>query len=155
MKRTPEKCIAFLRQIKNTCYDQILEHHRQGKDIVFVSDKFGCYKIAFNKLFFHVAELVFGISIKLRIKGVKHNNNPIERYNQDIDDRTKTMRNFGSFSGAENFLDLKRIIRNYVNLHMQLKGLTPAEKADVDLNLGQNKLLNLIKYVRINHISKR
>jgi hypothetical protein len=55
------------------------------------------------------------------------------------------MRNFGSFSGAENFLNLKPIIHNFVNPHMQLRGLTPAEKADIDLNLGQNKLLNLIR----------
>jgi hypothetical protein len=96
-------------------------------------------------LFYHVAKLTFGVPIKLKIRGVKHNNNSIERYNQDIDDRVKTMRNFGSFSGAENFLNLKPIIKNFVNPHMQLKGFTPAEKADINLNLGQNKLLNLIK----------
>jgi hypothetical protein len=66
------------------------------------------------------------------------------------------MRNFGSFSGAEKFLDLKRIIHNYVNPHMQLKGLTPAEKADIDLKLGQNKLINLIKKQALkNHHSQR
>jgi transposase-like protein len=85
------------------------------------------------------------VPIKLKIRGVKHNNNPIERYNQDIDDRVKTTRNFGSFSSAGHFLDLKRIIHNFVNPHMQLKGFTPAEKADVNLNLGQNKIMNLIK----------
>jgi transposase-like protein len=144
-KRTPKKCIEFLRQIKNNCYTQIIERHRQGKDIIFVSDKFGCYKIAFKKLFLYVAKLRFGIPIKLKIRGLKHNNNPIERYNQDIEDRIKIMRNFGSFSRAEYFLDLKKIIHNFINPHMQLKGLTPAEKADVDLKLGQNKLLELIK----------
>lgn len=76
---------------------------------------------------------------------MKHNNNPIERYNQDIEDRVKTMRNFASFSRAEHFLNLKRIIHNFINPHMQLKGLTPAEKAEIDLKLGRNKLLELIK----------
>ena len=53
---------------------------------------------------------------------------------------------FGSFSGAESFMNLKHIIHNFVNPHQQLKGRTPAEAAEIDLNLGRNKLLNLIKY---------
>lgn len=137
--------MEFLRQIKNVCYTQILERHRHKNDVIFVSDKFGCYKIAFNRLFLHVAKLVFGVPIKLKIKGLKHNNNPIERYNQDIDDRIKIMRNFGSFRGAEDFLNLKKIIHNFANPHMQLKGATPAEKAGLDLKLGRNKFLRLIK----------
>jgi transposase-like protein len=144
-KRTPEKCVEFLREIKNSCYEQILERRKNKNKIVFVSGKFGCYKIAFNKLFFHVAKLVFGVPIKLKNKGLKHNNNPIERYNQTIEDRIKTMRNFSSFSRATHFLNLRRIIYNFVNPHMQLKGLTPAEKANINLDLGRNKILNLIK----------
>ena len=144
-KRTPQKCVDFLSQIKKCCYAQIIERHLQRKEVIFVSDKFGCYKIAFNKLFLHVAKLRFGVPIKLKIKGLKHNNNSIERYNQDINDRIKTMRNFGSFRRAEYFLNLKRIIHNFVNPHMQLGGITPAEKAEIDLELGRNKFLELIK----------
>ena len=76
--------------------------------------------------------------------GLKHNNNPIERYNGDIKDRTKTMRDFGSHDGAEIFLNMRRIIHNFINPHMWLNGKTPAEAAGVDLNLGRRKLLNLI-----------
>ena len=144
----------FLSQIKETCYKQILdiykkEKHKKSKKkrlIVFVSDGFENYKNAFNKLFCYVAKLVFGIPIKLQKHGVNHNNNAIERYNSDIDDRTKTMRHFGSFNGAKYFLNLKHIIHNFVNPHMQLKGRTPAEEAGVDLKLGRRKLLNLIRY---------
>lgn len=148
--------MEFLKQIKDICYNQILERHRNKNKVIFVSDKFGCYKIAFNKLFLHVAKLVFGVSIKLKIRGLKHNNNSIERYNQDIDDRIKIMRNFGSFKGAEDFLNLKRIIHNFVNPHMQLKGKTPAEAAGINLNLKRKKLLNLIKkYAKNKHHSLR
>ena len=83
---------------------------------------------------------------KAKRGGLKHNNNHIERYNQDIKDRIKTMRNFGSDKGAENFLNLRHIIHNFVNPHMQLKGNTPAESAGIDLKLGRRKLLNLIRY---------
>ena len=55
------------------------------------------------------------------------------------------MRHFGSFEGAENFLNLKTIIHNFVNPHMQLQGKTPAEEAEIDLKLGRQKLLNIIK----------
>jgi transposase-like protein len=155
-RRTPAKCIIFLRQIKETCYEQIFQRYIEKNKIVFVSDKFGPYKIAFNKLFFRVAKLTFGIPIACKKYKLKHNNNPIERYNQDIDDRIKVMRNFGSFNGAEDFLNLKRIIHNFVNPHMQLKWVTPAEKTGLDLKLGRNKFLTLIKLnAQNNHHSKR
>lgn len=124
--------------------------------IIFVCDKFVNYKNAFNKLFCFVAKLRFGIPIKAKRNGLKHNNNHIERYNQDIKDRIKTMRDFGSAKGAEHFLNLKHIIHNFVNPHMQLKGKTPAEEAGIDLKLRRRKLLNLIRgYAKNKHHSLR
>ena len=152
-KRTIKKCVEFLWQIKATCYNQILEVYQMEKDkpkrkkklIIFVCDKFANYKNAFNKLFCFVAKLRFGIPIKAKKNGFKHNNNHIERYNQDIKDRIKTMRGFFSYRRAEYFLNLKCIVHNFVNPHMQLKGKTPAEVAGVNLKLGRRKLYNLIK----------
>ena len=75
---------------------------------------------------------------------------------QDLKDRIKIMRNFGSEEGAGHFLNLKHIIHNFVNPHMQLKGKTPAEAADIDLDLRRRKLLNLIKkYAQKVHHSLR
>jgi len=145
-KRTLVKCVEFLGQIKISCYDQIIQKYKQKKKIIFVSDKFGNYKAAFNKLFFCVAVLHFGVPIKAKVPGLKHNNNPIERYNGDIKDRIKIMRGeFRDFEKAEAFLNLKRIIHNFVNPHSSLGGKTPAEKAEIYYELGRNKLLNLIK----------
>ena len=162
-KRTIKKCVEFLRQIKITCYEQILavykkEKHkpkRKRKLIIFVCDKFANYKNAFNKLFFYVAKLRFGVPIKAKKNGLKHNNNHIERYNQDIKDRIKTMRGFFSSRRAEYFLNLKHIIHNFVNPHMQLKGKTPAEAAEVDLKLGRRKLYNIIKLMTKRQMTKR
>ena len=152
-KRTVGKCIEFLGQIKITCYKQILERYKQERNkpknkrklTIFVCDKFENYRTAFNKLFYKVAKLRFGIPIKAKINGLKHNNNHIERYNQEIKDRIKIMRNFGSEKGAEIFLNLKHIIHNFVNPNMQLKGITPAEAAGINLKLGRRKLLNIIR----------
>ena len=163
-KRTIQKCKAFLGQIKITCYKQILEIYFQEKHktkkrrqlIIFVCDKFCNYKSAWSILFGRVAKLRFGIPIKAKKNGLKHNNNHIERYNGKIKDRIKTMRGgFGSFEGARAFMNLNHIIHNFVNPHQQLKGKTPAEAAEIILPLKRNKLLNLIEYVRLSHITKR
>ena len=52
---------------------------------------------------------------------------------------------FRDFEKAEAFLNLKRIIHNFVNPHLSLGEKTPAEVAEINLELGQNKLLELIK----------
>ena len=154
-ERTKKKCIEFLSQIKTTCYNQILywyyiEKHKKVKDrnlITFVCDGFENYRNAFNKLFYRVAKLQFGVPIKCKKYGLEHNNNPIERHNGKIKDRIKIIRGgFGSFEYAEAFLDLFSVVHNFVNPHQELKGITPAEKAGVNLKLGRTKLLGLIKY---------
>jgi len=44
-------------------------------------------------------------------------------------------------------MDLRRTIYNFVNPHQELKGKTPAEMAEINLKLGRNKLLGLIRYL--------
>ncbi len=164
LKRTTRACVEFLRQIKTTCYSQILQVYRRErvkpankrKLIVFVSDGFQNYRNAFNKLFYRTCKLRFGVPIACIKYGLEHNNNPIERYNGCIEDRVKTMRDFGSQTGAGGFLGLNRVVHNFVNPHMSLNGRTPAEVARVDLRLGRRKLLNLIRfYAKKTHHSLR
>ena len=119
--------------------------------MIFVCDGFENYKNAFNKLFYRVAKLQFGIPIKAKKAGLKYNNNPIERYNGKLKDRIKSIRSgFCSFKGAESFMNLRHIIHNFVNPHQQLNGKTPAEKAGIKLKLGRTKLIGLIKYMAEN-----
>ena len=95
-----------------------------------------------------VAKLTFGVPIANKKYGLKHNNNAIERHNGKIEDRIKTIRGgFGSFEGAQAFMDLQRIMHTFVNPHQELKGETPAEMAEIFLPLKRNKLLNLIRYM--------
>ena len=115
--------------------------------IEFYCDGFENYKSAFNKLFRRTANLTSGIPIACKKFGLKHNNNPIERYNGNIKDRLNGMRSqFKSFEGAEAFMNLKDIIYNFVNPHQQLEEKTPAEMAEIILPLRRNRLLSLIKY---------
>ena len=162
-KRTKKKCVKFLSQIKETCFEQILEvYHCERKKpkeerklITFVCDKFWNYKTAWSKLFFRTTKIVAGVPIACHKYGLEHNNNPIERYNGKIKDRIKVMRGgFNSFEGAEAFLNMRRVVHNFVNPHQGLHEKTPAEAAEINLRLGRNKLLELIKKVRRNDISR-
>ena len=99
-KRTKQKCYEFLKQIKDSCYEQIIEIYNQEKHkkiedrelIEFTCDKFANYKSAFSRNFYRIANLSFGVPIACKKYGLKHNNNPIERYNGKIKDRLNAMR---------------------------------------------------------------
>ena len=68
--------------------------------------------------------------------------------NGKLKERIKSIRSgFKSFEDARNFMDLRRVINNFVNPHQELKDKTPAEMADIFLPLGRNKLLTLIEFI--------
>lgn len=143
----------FFKLIKDCCYEQILERYKKEKHkkvkkrnlIKFVSDKFENYRNGFNKYFYRVAKLVFGVPISCIKYGLEHNNNHVEKYNQELNDRYKTMRHFKSHVFAEGFFGMKQIIHNFVNPNIELNGKTPAQAAEIKLKLGRNKLLSLIR----------
>ncbi|HEC76343.1 MAG TPA: DDE domain-containing protein, partial [Thermoplasmatales archaeon] len=86
-------------------------------------------------------KLIHGVPIACKKYGLEHNNNPIERYNEDVKQRYKIMRGFKSFESADAFLSLRRIIYNFVR-----GDETRAMKADIALELGCNRLESLIKF---------
>ena len=111
-----------------------------------VSDKLGHYRRAFNKYFYHSGvRMVHGVPIACRKHGLKHNNNPIERENQRIKTRTKTMRGFKSHISCKRFLDMLDITHNFIKPNMALNGSYPAEEANIKLPIGRNRLLSLIQ----------
>lgn len=155
-KRTKQKCYEFLKQIKDNCYEQIIckfhkEKYKKVEDrklIEFICDKFANYKSAFSRNFYRIANLSFGVPIACKKYNLKHNNNTIERYNGKTRDRIKNIRSgFKSFEDARCFMDLRRVIHNFVNQNQQLNLRTPAEMAGINLKLGRNKLLKLARYL--------
>lgn len=152
-KRTKRKIDNYFKRIKERIYVQLLEKFRTEKHksakkrrlFSFVQDGFENYKSGATKHFFRVCKIVAGVPIACKKYGLKHNNNAIERYNQDIKDRYKTMRHWGSFPSAKKVLKMRQIIHNFVNPHQELKGKTPAEAAEIKYKLGKNKLLELVK----------
>ena len=133
-------------KFQNNTKKRSIKKKKKRKLAIFVSDGFENYKDGAKHYFNRTAKIVFGVPIACKKYKLNHNNNPIEKYNQDIKDQIKTKRHFGSFEGAKEFLDLRHIIKNFVNPHQSLKGKTPAEETEIKLNLGRDKLKNLIKY---------
>lgn len=151
--RTKQKIAGYFKRIKEQIYGQVIERYKREKHkpkkkrrlITFVSDGFENYKSGAAKHFYRVCKIVFGVPIACIKYGLKHNNNPAERYNQDIEERYKTTRHWGSFESAKATLKMRQIIHNFVNPHMGLNGKTPAEEAGVKYILGRNKLMGLIE----------
>lgn len=151
--RTKKRIHQYFERIKDNIYDQLLERYTQEKHkpakkrklFSFVQDGFENYKSGSTKHFARVCKIISGVPIACKKYGLEHNNNAIERYNQDIKDRYKTTRHWGSFQSAKKVLKMRQIIHNFVNPHQELKGKTPAQEAEIKYELGRNKLLNLIK----------
>ncbi len=151
--RTKKKVHTYFKRIKERIYDQVLEKYNREQHkpiakrnlITFVSDGFENYKSGAIKHFSKVCKIVFGVPIACIRYGLEHNNNPIERYNQDINDRYKITRHWGSFYSAKSILEMRQIIHNFVNGHQELNGKTSAEAADIKCPLGRNRLLGLIE----------
>ncbi|MHB8602010.1 MAG: DDE-type integrase/transposase/recombinase [Nitrosotalea sp.] len=72
-------------------------------------------------------------------------NRPIERYHNEIREKLKARRGLGNDESAKRFTDAYRIYHNYVRPHTGLEAnVTPAEASGIDLNLGNDKIKDLI-----------
>lgn len=85
-------------------------------------------------------------SISVRNQGL---NSRIERLNGTMRDREKVMRGMNTSESAQKIIEAMRIHYNFCREHSKL-GKTPAEQAGIKLDLGQNKIQNLIKLASTN-----
>ena len=72
-------------------------------------------------------------------------NRPIERYHNEIREKLKARRGLGNDESAQTFTELHKIHHNFVRPHEGLDGNTPAQEAGINLSLGDDKYLDLIK----------
>ena len=75
----------------------------------------------------------------------KFKNNPIERFYNTVKQRYKTFRCFDNLKTSKEFFDFYEVYYNFIRKHMTLNGKTPAQAANIKLNLSRNRLLSLIK----------
>lgn len=72
-------------------------------------------------------------------------NRPIERYHNEIRENLKTKRGLGNNASAQEYAEMLCLYHNFIKPHMGLDGKTPAEVAGLDLGLGDDKLMDLIR----------
>lgn len=82
----------------------------------------------------------------IRSVSVRHNglNQKVERLNGVFRDREVVMRGMDNKDSAQKLINAYRIHYNFIREHGSIKK-TPAEQAGIKLNLGKNKIENLIK----------
>jgi transposase InsO family protein len=82
----------------------------------------------------------------LRLKDfeTKQNNNILERLNGTFRERTEVMRSLDSSVGAQDFVSGLQTYYNYIRPHMGIDGMTPAQMANIPINLLGNRWETMI-----------
>lgn len=73
------------------------------------------------------------------------NNNLIERYHNEFREFDKVRRGFKSDSTTQEWNEGFRLYHNFIKQHMSLDGFTPSQVAEIELGLGRNRWLTLLR----------
>jgi hypothetical protein len=111
--------------------------------IAIIHDGLHSYNEAFEKEYHTMAS---PRTRNIRSVSVRHNglNQKVERLNGIFRDREVVMRGMDHKDSAQKLIDAYRIHYNFIRNHESI-GKTPAEKAGIMLNLGENRIESLIK----------
>ncbi|MDE1830264.1 MAG: DDE-type integrase/transposase/recombinase [Thaumarchaeota archaeon] len=125
---------------------QVLQEAKKKADrypAIVVSDSHGSYVNAVKK---EIHRLASPQPQHLQVSPIKDGmeNMPIERWHNTLKQRTKVMRGMHNSETAQNLANGFVLYYNFIRNHSSLN-MTPAERADIDLKLGENRWSSLIK----------
>ena len=84
------------------------------------------------------------------------NNNMVERLNGEFREFDKVRRGFYAKDTAQDNLNGMRLYHNFIKKNMALNGLSPYEKANIDLKLENNRWLSLLnKSIKATQVTKQ
>jgi putative transposase len=109
-----------------------------------VTDGLQAYKEAVKAEFFDREAFIQNPHIRLKDFETKPNNNILERLNGTFRERTKVMRSLDSAIGAGEFAAGMQTYYNYIRPHMGINGMTPAQMANIPINLEGNRWETMI-----------
>jgi putative transposase len=109
-----------------------------------VTDGLQAYKEAVKAEFYDVSAMIQNPHIRLKDFETKPNNNILERLNGTFRERTKVMRSLDSSMGAMEFAAGMQTYYNYIRPHMGIDGMTPAQMANIPINLMGNRWETMI-----------
>ncbi len=116
---------------------------KSPRPLAIIHDGLHSYSEAFDKEYYTMES---PRTRNIRSVSVRHNglNQKVERLNGIFRDREIVMRGMDNYDSAQKLVDAYRIHYNFIRNHSSI-GQTPAECAGISLNLGQNKIEDLIK----------
>ena len=109
-----------------------------------VTDGLQAYERAIKAEFFDPHAFIQNPHIRLKDFETKPNNNILERLNGTFRERTKVLRSFDSGLGAAEFAAGLQTYYNYIRPHQGIGGLTPAQMANIPINLLGNRWETMI-----------
>jgi putative transposase len=113
-----------------------------GPDAV-VTDGLQAYNEAIRAEFYGLGRIQ-NPHVRLKDFETKPNNNILERLNGTFRERTKVMRSLDSVMGADEFAAGMQTYYNYIRPHMGINGMTPAQMANIPINLIGNRWETMI-----------
>ena len=123
---------------------KIAKDHAHGKPDVMITDGLQSYNDAFKKEFY-TRKSPQSKHIRNAGVGKKSNNNMVERLNNTVREREKVMRGMQNNDTAKVLMDGFRNYYNFLRPHMGIDNNTPAKEAGLNLELGRNRVKDLIK----------
>lgn len=109
-----------------------------------VTDGLQAYREAVKSEFYGLNERIQNPHVRLKDFETKPNNNILERLNGTFRERTKIMRSLDSSMGAQEFAAGMQTYYNYIRPHQGINGLTPAQMANIPINLMGNRWETMI-----------
>jgi transposase-like protein len=126
---------------------QIAKNIAKSKPQTVTTDGLRAYQDAFKKEFFTLRNPRTEYIRSAGIRASRKNNNNIERLHGTIRERNKTMR--GIKKEETPITKGFQIYYNFIRPHQALNGKTPAQQAGIEIELGTNKWLSLVKKANI------
>lgn len=145
---TKKKKIKDAREIFKQAKENVKEI---PKDLELVTDGGLYYRKAIKKEFNthkdFLGRTLKGNTTHLGNAGISKelNNNMVERLHNEFRDFDKVRRGFGNIETAQDNLTGMKLYHNFIKRNMALDGMIPYQKANIDLILGRNRWLSLLK----------
>jgi transposase-like protein len=116
---------------------------------LIITDGLLVYEQAIHNEFWDRDALIKNPHFRLKSFEEKPNNNPIERLNGSIRERTKVMRGFDNDIGTQEFCEGIQTYYNYIRPHQGLGGLTPALVAGIPFGMEGNRWMRMIELANL------
>jgi len=110
-----------------------------------VTDGLQAYQYAVRSVFFDRSAFIQNPHFRLKDFETKPNNNIVERLNGTFRERTKVMRSLPDQIGANEFCAGMQVYYNYIRPHQGIEGMTPAQMANLPINLSGNRWMTMIE----------